>query len=423
MKLFEKGETTASFRALSDKIKQEIAGLTNEEICNTDLGDLEEYYATKYQIEEIQIFNENITKELSETKIQKYNQFYSSGYSEFGPQYHMIDGYKVTFTIPFEGDEELLYLRPSSFYYENFQVDRVIAPTDEEYGKIIFSLEYAKSELQRSENTREIIQKNFQQEIDTYFKTIETINQEVRNYNNGLPHIIKKCLETRLQKANDYLQMRERLELPLKLNVNAPNTKPIVLKKTKKKKEITFPNKKEPEKNYEISDAHYENIKSIISLACVSMEKTARTFNKLLEEELRDIILSNLNTHYQGTASGETFNKVGKTDIYIPFENKAAYVAECKIWHGSKKFIEAIDQLCSYTTWRETKTSLIVFNKENKDFELLLDNINQVLQASDRCKNIIRLEYNQWQGIFSKEFDSKDTLTINVVVYDLYIKQ
>lgn len=345
MKLFEKGETTASFRALSDKIKQEIDKLTNEEICNTDLGDLEEYYVAKYQIEEIQIFKENITKELSETKIQKYNQFYSPGFSEFGSQYHMIDGYKITFTIPFDGDEDLLDLRPSSYYMQSFPVDRVISPTDDEYGKIIFSLEYTKSELQRSENSNEIVQKGFQQEIDTYFKTIETINQEVRSYNNGLSNIVKKYLEARLQKANDYLQMRERLELPLKLNINAPNTKPIVLKKVKKKKEISFSSKKEPEKNYEISDVHYENIKSIISLACVSMEKTARTFSKLLEEELRDIILSNLNTHYQGTASGETFNKVGKTDIYIPFENKAAYVAECKIWHGSKKFVEAVDQL------------------------------------------------------------------------------
>lgn len=423
MQLFEKGETTASFRALSDKIKQEIDKLTNEEICNMDLGDLEEYYVAKYQIEEIQIFKENITKELSETKIQKYNYFYKPRYSELGSQDDVIDGYKVTFTIPFYGNKDLLYLRPSSFYYKSFSVDRVIEPTDDEYGKIIFSLEYTKSELQRSENSNEIVQKGFQQEIDTYFKTIETINQEVRSYNNGLSNIVKKYLEARLQKANDYLQMRERLELPLKLNVNAPNTKPIVLKKVKKKKEISFPSKKEPEKNYEISDVHYENIKSIISLACVSMEKTARTFSKLLEEELRDIILSNLNTHYQGTASGETFNKVGKTDIYIPFENKAAYVAECKIWHGSKKFVEAVDQLCSYTTWRETKTSLIIFNKENKDFESLLDSIDQTLKASDRSKNIIRLEHNQWQGVFSKESDSKDTLTINVMAYDLYIKQ
>lgn len=423
MNLFEKGETTLSFRAISDSIRDEINKLTNAEICNTDLGDLAEYYVAKYQIEEIQLFKENITKELTETKIQRYNQFYRSGYSEFGSQYHMIDGYKITFTIPFDGDKDLLDLRPSTFYMQSFPVDRVIAPTDDDYGKIIFSLEYAKSELQRRENSNEIVQKGFQQEIDTYFKTIETINKEVKNYNNGLPNIVEKYLETRLQKANDYLEMRERLELPLKINANAPNTKPIVLKKAKKKKEVSFPNRKEPEKNYEISDTHYENIKSIISLACISMEKTARTFNKLLEEELRDVILSNLNSHYQGTASGETFNKIGKTDIYIPFENKAAYIAECKVWHGSKKFSEAIDQLCGYTTWRETKTSLIIFNKENKDFGALLDSIDTVLKTMERCKSIIRLEHNQWQGVFSKELTSKDTLTINVMLYDLYIKE
>ena len=71
MNLFEKGETTSWFRAISDNIRDEINKLTNAEICNTDLGDLTEYYVAKYQIEEIQIFTENITKELTETKIQR----------------------------------------------------------------------------------------------------------------------------------------------------------------------------------------------------------------------------------------------------------------------------------------------------------------------------------------------------------------
>jgi hypothetical protein len=70
---------------------------------------------------------------------------------------------------------------------------------------------------------------------------------------------------------------------------------------------------------YAISDDDYNNIKNIINLSCVSMEKTARTFCKLQEEELRDVILASLNTHYLGTATGETFNKRGKTDIHIPF--------------------------------------------------------------------------------------------------------
>ena len=152
------------------------------------------------------------------------------------------------------------------------------------------------------------------------------------------------------------------------------------------------------------------------------MEKTARTFAKLLEEELRDVILSNLNTHYQGTATGETFNKVGKTDINIPFDNKSAYIAECKIWHGSKKFLEAITQLFSYTTWRDTKTSLIIFNKDNSNFLNILDTINTTLKNNTLCINETRLYNNQWQCTFKKSEDSNDFININICIYDLYIK-
>lgn len=423
MNLFERGDMTASLRATTDEIKKEIDRLSNEVICSTDLDELEEYYVAKHQIEEIDLLKDNITKELSETKVKSYNHFYRGGYRDFEPEYYMIDGYRVTFTIPFDGDKNLLDLRPSSFYMQSFPVDRVVAPTENDYGKIIYSLEFPKKELQDKENSNDFVQKKFDQEMKTYFSTIDTINQEVKKYNATLPKTIKQYINQRLQKANDYLQMRERLELPLKLKENAPNTKPILLKKTKKKKEVVFPNRKAPEKEYEISNADYENIKNIILLACTSMEKSARTFTKLLEEELRDVILSNLNTHYQGTASGETFNKVGKTDIYIPFENKAAYIAECKVWHGNKKFLEAIDQLCGYTTWRDTKTSLVIFNKDNKDFGSLLDSVNRALRASERCKEIVQVGHNQWQGIFTKEADSKDTLTINVTVYDLYVKE
>lgn len=66
-----------------------------------------------------------------------------------------------------------------------------------------------------------------------------------------------------------------------------------------------------------------------------SMEKTARTYYNNQEEELRDILLAALNTHYE-SATGETFRKIGKTDIQIEFENKAAFIGECKIWGGER---------------------------------------------------------------------------------------
>ena len=89
-------------------------------------------------------------------------------------------------------------------------------------------------------------------------------------------------------------------------------------------------------------------------------------------------MLSVLNTPYEN-ATGETFRNHGKTDIHIPLENHSSYIAECKVWHGKKKFLDAIEQLFSYTTWRDTKVSVIVFNKEVSDFQKVLSGIQEAL--------------------------------------------
>ena len=75
MNLFERGDLNASLRATTDEIKKEIDKLSNEVICSTDMDELEEYYVAKYQIEEIDLLKDNITKELSETKAKVYNHF------------------------------------------------------------------------------------------------------------------------------------------------------------------------------------------------------------------------------------------------------------------------------------------------------------------------------------------------------------
>ena len=39
-----------------------------------------------------------------------------------------------------------------------------------------------------------------------------------------------------------------------------------------------------------------------------------------------------LNGHYEGGASGETFNYEGKTDILIRVQGKNIFIAECEYW-------------------------------------------------------------------------------------------
>ena len=74
-----------------------------------------------------------------------------------------------------------------------------------------------------------------------------------------------------------------------------------------------------------------------------------------------------LNAIY-GEASAESFSKRGKTDIYLPWENNAVFLAECKWWSGQKAFKDAaLPQLLDrYIVWRDTHTAMVLFIK-NRD--------------------------------------------------------
>lgn len=68
------------------------------------------------------------------------------------------------------------------------------------------------------------------------------------------------------------------------------------------------------------------------------------------EEDIRQQFLVQLNGHYEGQATGETFNYEGKTDILIRNQGKNIFIAECKFWSGAEALLDTITQILSYLT-------------------------------------------------------------------------
>ena len=236
MKLFNRISIFDFISIKNKDVKNEIERLTNEEICSSTLEDLEEYFYDRFKIDLIEIERDinYILYDAQETKMKQYNHWYrSGGYGE--QQYYIVDAYKIVYKIPFEGDSDLLYITPSTYTLTSYEVDNVIAPTDEKEGQIIFSQTYERSVIDSKENMIEFITKEFNSKLSAYFNAIDNVNSDITNkYNSSLKGEVRKHLEIRLQKAENYLSLREKLNIPLELNKNAPNTRPIRLKKVKK---------------------------------------------------------------------------------------------------------------------------------------------------------------------------------------------
>lgn len=118
------------------------------------------------------------------------------------------------------------------------------------------------------------------------------------------------------------------------------------------------------------------------------IERDPKAFATLDEENIRMHFLLHLNGHYEGAATGETFNRSGKTDILIRSGDRNVFIAECKFWHGPKGFDETIDQLLGYLTWRETKAAILIFNR-TKDSSGIRVKMHEAMQARLECKKTI----------------------------------
>src|SRR5262249_16674352 len=129
-----------------------------------------------------------------------------------------------------------------------------------------------------------------------------------------------------------------------------------------------------------LPEAEYDHILSVISHMTKVIERSPNAFATMREEDLRNHFLVQLNGQYEGQATGETFNFQGKTDILLRVDNRNVFRAECKFWEGPAALTEAIDQVLGYTSWRDTKVALLVFNRR-KNLSAVLEKIAPTVAA------------------------------------------
>ena len=121
------------------------------------------------------------------------------------------------------------------------------------------------------------------------------------------------------------------------------------------------------------------------------------------------------------SATGETFNKIGKTDILIQDnEGVNVFIAECKIWHGEKEAQKAIDQLIErYVSWRDEQTALIVFNKTMNKFTELVEKAREAIETHSNCIKKIKDTSQTSSRFLFKNFEDPDkTIQIELMIFN-----
>ena len=381
----------------------EINSLDENRILRTSEQELCNYFIEKYKIDAIQIDELNIQVDTGDAEIDVSRIMEYIAYGDPGPVY--VTGTRVAFYIPFTGDSQLFKLRPSTF---SSSVPRARVTS----GEIVMVYEEPPATFPR-------IQETFTADLKKLKDYLEWVEKDTMPFNASLCKMIAQSIRERQDKLRKDRDFAEQTGFKLRRREDAPTTyiTPQVRRKVTPKLPPISVEPRRPEPTLATED--YEHILSVISNMVSVMERSPRSFKDMDEEDLRQHFLVQLNGQYEGQATGETFNHEGKTDILIRVESKNIFIAECKFWRGAKGFTDALDQLQSYTTWRDVKTALIVFNRDTA-MSTVLDKLPEATKSHSNYKSEQSYESETgFRYIFRHRDDPQRDIMLTVLVFNV----
>ena len=369
------GYLDANTERLREKIKLE----DEDYILNVNESQYIEYLTEEFRVDNLEIDFAGKYVTTAEEQIPK---------ARFPREVHFLNRsgthprQVIKYHLPFSGDVGLLRCRPSAFAAMTYEVT-----IEEEC--ICFKIPDFYGDAEK-------IKREADERIGLIQQQYATVAGQVNSYNSQLRTLVSNLFQGRKQNILKQRDFVASLGVPVRKREDVPETFAIPTTPVKRQlinKPSIQSGQFSPEPTLDMQV--YNDILKIIYDFGKALERLPATYHEKDEEALRDHFLMQLEPWFEGGATGETFNKSGKTDILIRHENKNVFVAECKFWAGAKQYMKTISQLLGYLTWRDSKAAVILFVR-NKEFSPVLETIEKQTEEHENYLGFSNKKEESW---------------------------
>jgi hypothetical protein len=403
--LFNKYDIFSVVRGRTETVKKRVQSIPADTLLNASEQDLvqallDEFHLNVPIIKDDEIHIADSGEIQIDVSRDPRRMIFSSG-----PVY--MPGNKTVIAVPFDGDAEFFRVQPQSYS---------LSPPRAQIDKGELLLSYV-----GTDPNAEAITRDYKATVNSIKNYLRSLSESAAQFNNQLESLVRAEMKTRKDRLLADAGMTAALGLPMKKREGAPSTYAVpVSRRAPKIEQIKVTGAFKPEPALSVED--YQEILRIMKNMVQVMELSPHAFSDMGEEDLRWHFLVQLNGAYQGQATGETFNFQGKTDILIRVEGRNVFIAECKFWKGEKSLTDTIDQLLSYLSWRDTKTAIVVFNR-NADFSAVLAKIAEAAPRHPNFKRDIgKQDESTFRYVFAQLNDANREITLTIIAFDIPAK-
>lgn len=400
MRIFAEKELSVLLREMEYSLESEIENLGEEYLLNVNEQEFLTYIENKYYIEGVTIHWDDVCYHEHEKIVRVKDDF----------REYIRECKKsiITIEVPYLGNKAL---------FQYFPNPRTLWSEEIILTNRAFSFDIMLDKIEDSE----YVNREYESIQDKINKQLINVSNNINDFNSKIIGMATKIFQDRkdriLSKRNNLMK----INIPLKVNKDVSKTfsiPPVSIRKSisvHKPAATTETYKPEPT----LDESMYREILKLIDDMGKEFERLPSTSKNKGEEDLRDFLLLMLQPHFKGSATGETFNCTGKTDILLRYENSNVFVGECKFWKGEKGYLATIDQLLDYLTWRDSKVAVIMFVR-NRDFTKVIEKVKEV---TPKHSNYISYKGDSGETWFDYKFhlngDKDRNVHLAVMVYNI----
>ncbi|MFC3477738.1 hypothetical protein [Halobacterium litoreum] len=373
------------------KARQKVEDASSDEILRTSSDDFADYVVQDFELDPLELDLDN-----PQVTIDDW------------------DDEEPALRFQYAGNERILRLKPSPSKANGYRAE---VNEEEGYVDVYFPRRndgYSDSELQK-----------FQKEIQNYIKKqYSRVDNNLDEFYTRVREEAKSLHEEKKEKIQQQQQRFENLgiEVVRRDNVNEA----LKIDEPQRRKEITIDEISKEQPGPGISDEIYYEIIEAVDAVGHGFEKSPETYSDFGEEDYRNVMLTFLEMNFEGSATGETFNKDGKSDILLRHDGDNIFIAECGMWAGPQTLSGEdqdggkISQLLErYLTWRDTKAAVILF-VDRDSFSSILEKIPDAVEEHPLCVGLKeKKQENWWQYSFDRPDDSGNQVDVALLAFDV----
>lgn len=379
------------------QVRTEIQNEDANQILNTPKDDYVEYILSEYGYGRV-----NINLDDAELDVEDYS----------------ADA-NASIIIPVRGEVDVLKYDPQSSRMKSYQAEVIPSAGDKDVYELHIDLPHPGTRRGWNKERVDKAASKVTEYIEDLWPNLEG---DFEQFESQLETYAADQFEKRRKEAREQREAFGNSKFPLRKRDDTPET--FSIKPPDRREKIELPEVKTDTASDPVPtvpDGTYQDILQAIHDIGNGFQQSPGLFRDYGEEDLRDFVRVFLEMNFEsGTATAETFNKEGKTDILLKAaDGTNVFVAECAFWSGKSKFQDKIDQLFGYLTWTDSKAAVVLF-VDQQEMETIAGRIEEGAEEYDPVGELEdRVEKGWWQ--YTANFPDDPEREIDLAVLAFHI--